>query len=124
MSKRNGELMEEGNSDIESDPESDNPDDWVDIDDISSKQAKEMVAKQWKILKRRARIHAAKAMAQAGFLKRKITKRVAKVIEKYPNIGKDIEDFVREQKVGADAWRRTGVLTFSYGKNQEVSGLN
>ena len=25
--------------------------------------------------------------------------------------------------MGADAWRRTGVLTFSYGKNQEVSGL-
>lgn len=116
-------VMEEETSDIESDPESDNPDDWVDIDDISSKQAKEMVAKQWKILKRRARIQAAKRIAQAGFLKRKITKRVAKVIEKYPNIGKDIEDFVKEQKVGADAWRRTGVLTFSYGKNQEISGL-
>ena len=111
-------VMEEENSDIESDPESDNPDDWVDIDDISSKQAKEMVAKHWKILKRRARIHAAKAIAQAGFLKRKITKRVARVIEKYSNIAKDIEEFVREQRVGADAWRRTGVLTFSYDKNQ------
>ena len=33
-------VMEEENSDIESDPESDNPDDWVDIDDISSKPKK------------------------------------------------------------------------------------
>lgn len=82
-----------------------------------------MVAKQWKILKRRARINASKTIAKAGLLKRGVTKRVSKVIQKYPNIGKDIEDYVREQKVGADAWRRTGVLTFSYGKNQENSGL-
>lgn len=27
-------------------------------------------------------------------------------------MGKDIEEFVRSRKVGADAWRRTGVLTF------------
>lgn len=82
-----------------------------------------MVAKQWKILKRRARINASETIAKAGLLKRGVTKRVSKVIQKYPNIGKDIEDYVREQKVGADAWRRTGVLTFSYGKNQENSGL-
>ena len=31
---------------------------------------------------------------------------------KFPNIGRDIEEFVRSRKVGADAWRRTGVLTF------------
>lgn len=58
LERERQQVMEEENSDIESDPESDNPDDWVDIDDISSKQAKEMVAKQWKILKRRAQIHA------------------------------------------------------------------
>ena len=45
------------------------------------------------------------------------------ITKTYPNIGKVIEDYVREQKVGADAWRRTGVLTFSYGKHQETSGL-
>ena len=82
-----------------------------------------MVAKQWKILKLRAQINAAKAIAQAGLLKRRVTKRVSKVIQKYPNIGKDIEDFIREQKVGANARCRTGVLTFYYGKNQENSGL-
>ena len=31
---------------------------------------------------------------------------------KFLNVGKDIEGFVRSRKVGADAWRRTGALTF------------
>ncbi|CAB4010628.1 Hypothetical predicted protein [Paramuricea clavata] len=30
----------------------------------------------------------------------------------HPNIGRDIEEFVKSKRVGADAWRRTGVLTF------------
>ena len=30
----------------------------------------------------------------------------------FPDIGERIEQFVQEHKVGADAWRRTGVLTF------------
>ena len=37
---------------------------------------------------------------------------VSKVVNKFPNIGRYIEEFVRSRKVGADAWRRTGVLTF------------
>ena len=31
---------------------------------------------------------------------------------KFPDIGETIERFVQEHKVGADAWRRTGVLMF------------
>ena len=31
---------------------------------------------------------------------------------KFPDIGETIERFVQEHKMGADAWRRTGVLTF------------
>ena len=30
----------------------------------------------------------------------------------YPNIGEEIEKFVQDCNIGADAWRRTGVLTF------------
>lgn len=60
---------------------------------------------------------------KAGLLKRRVTKKVSRILQKYPNISKDIEEFVTEQKVGADAWRRTGVLTFSYGKDYEQSGL-
>jgi hypothetical protein len=33
-------------------------------------------------------------------------------LKECPNIGKEIEKFVQESGVGADAWRRTGVLTF------------
>ena len=34
------------------------------------------------------------------------------MIQQHPTIGKDIEEFVKSKRVGADAWRRTGVLTF------------
>ncbi|CAB4038738.1 Hypothetical predicted protein [Paramuricea clavata] len=121
--ERERQCMMDESSDIVSDSESDNPDDWVGIDNIASKQAKEMVAKQWKRLKQRSRIKAAKAIVHAGLLKQNVTKKVSRILEKYPNIGKEIEDFVIEQKIGADAWRRTGVLTFSYGKNYENSSL-
>ena len=32
--------------------------------------------------------------------------------KKFPDVGETIEKFVEEHQVGADAWRRTGVLTF------------
>ncbi len=46
-------------------------------------------------------------------LKRKVPARVSKTLKKYPNIGKDMERFARENRIGADSWRRTGLLTFS-----------
>ena len=33
-------------------------------------------------------------------------------IQKHPDIGRVMERYVHENKVGADAWRRTGVFTF------------
>ena len=51
-----------------------------------------------------------------------ISKSLCRYSFKYPNIGEDIETFVKERKVGADAWRRTGVLTFTYSKTSLVSG--
>ena len=46
-------------------------------------------------------------------LKRKVPARISKTLKKYPNIGKDIERFARQNRIGADSWRRTGLLTFS-----------
>ena len=46
-------------------------------------------------------------------LRRKVPARVSKTMKKYPNIGKDIERFPRENRIGADSWRRTRLLTFS-----------
>ena len=51
-------------------------------------------------------------MVERRFLSRKVSKAVRGVLLECPNIGKDIETFVSERNVGADAWRRTGVLTF------------
>lgn len=39
-------------------------------------------------------------------------KHVSKILCDCPDIGKSIEEFVKDNNVGADAWRRTGVLTF------------
>ena len=42
-----------------------------------------------------------------------IIKRVSRTLQKYPDIGTDIEEYACENRVGADSWRRTGVLTFT-----------
>ena len=70
------------------------------------------------ILKRRAAIRRkaqrarAKKISEANFLSRKKSQRVQGVLAKFPDIGTKIEEFVRNSNVGADKWRRTGLLTF------------
>ena len=54
----------------------------------------------------------AKIIAEKNFLARKQSRKVRGVVKDYPNIGEVIESYVKERNVGADAWRRTGVLTF------------
>ena len=39
--------------------------------------------------------------------------RISKVVQECPNIGEVIEKCVHECSAGADAWQRTGVLTFN-----------
>ena len=43
---------------------------------------------------------------------RKASKRATTLLQKLPDIGETIDTFVQNHQVGADAWRRTGVLTF------------
>ena len=43
---------------------------------------------------------------------RKRSRSIQSVESKFPDIGKSIEAFVSDRNVGADAWRRSGVLTF------------
>jgi hypothetical protein len=38
--------------------------------------------------------------------------KVKRIVTQFPDIGKTIENFLEQRSVGADAWRRTGVLTF------------
>ena len=68
--------------------------------------------KQRQLLRRKTKRIIASKKAEQKLLQRKVPKAVSKVLTKFPNMGKDIEEFVRSRKVGADAWRRTGVLTF------------
>lgn len=63
-------------------------------------------------LSRKARRLKVKALAERRFLSRKVLKKTSKLIKEYPNIGQIIEDYVKDHNVGADSWRRTGVLTF------------
>jgi hypothetical protein len=43
---------------------------------------------------------------------RRRSKKIGNILQECPGIGKTIEKFVEGCGVGADAWRRTGILTF------------
>ena len=56
-----------------------------------------------------------KSIANLNFLKKKNSPHTKTIIKEFPTIGKEIkenEEFVQSCNIGADAWRRTGVLTF------------
>lgn len=77
----------------------------------SLEEEKKLVEEQRAIVRRKLRRQRAKRIASARFLSRKISKKVRGIVKKFPNIRKDIENYVTEFNVGADYWR-TGVLTF------------
>ena len=62
-------------------------------------------------LKRKAQRLKIKTVAERRFLSRRVLKKTSKLIEVFPHIG-ELEDYVKDHNVGADSWRRTGVLTF------------
>ena len=49
--------------------------------------------------------------AERNFLARR-SKQVQSVVRRLPDIGNTIETFVSDSNIGADAWRRTEILTF------------
>lgn len=100
------------NGDIVTDSESDSAEDYVGLTSVASEGVKRIVSKKRKSLARRVRRQKAKALAARNFLSRTISKQTKTVVDKFPDIGKSIESFVSESSIGADAWRRTGVLTF------------
>lgn len=75
-----------------------------DDDEPSSGDISEAIRKR-RIKNRRKHVRQkARKMAEARLLQRKLPKRVSRILKKFPNIGKDIEQFVSERRVGADAW--------------------
>lgn len=100
------------NGDIVSESESDDPEEYVGVSEPLSESGKALIAKKRKAIQRRSKRKQEKAIAERHFLSRKGSKRVSKILKDCPDIGETIEAYVREHQVGADAWRRTGVLTF------------
>ena len=89
-----------------SDDESDSANQWFNGD-----LTEQVLKKRKKFKRKHARLKAQK-IAEARLLRKKLPKGVSRILKRFPNIGKDVEEFVKSRKVGADAWRRTGVLTF------------
>ena len=85
---------------------------YFDKNDPLSGNGKELIRKRRAAIKRHARRLKAKRLAERRFLSRKRSKHISKVLSECPDIGKTIENFVSAANVGADQWRRTGVLTF------------
>ena len=76
-----------------------------------SDRVKKLIAKRQKSIKRQKQRRVAKLLVKRRFLCRKVSKRLHGVLKECPSIGKEIESFVSERNVGANA-RRTGVLTY------------
>ena len=95
------------NGEIICDVESDDPNSYIGLKDTLSEKGKALISKK------RAAIHIRMKRKQLQLVEEKrLPKRVSKILQECPEIGNEIESFVQSHNVGADAWRRTGVLTF------------
>ena len=92
--------------------ESDDPDSYCGMTNILSESGKKLIQKKRKAIRRRAQRLKFKTISEQRFLSRRVSPRVSKIEKECPNIGTVVEEFVQKGNVGADAWRRTGVLTF------------
>ena len=102
---------------VVSESDEDNPDDYLDLRiDHESDKAKTLVERRVAAIRRKSLRTKAKLIAEKKFLHRKNSKQVHGIVKEYPDIGEKIEDFVKSRSIGADAWRRTGVLTFDGNK--------
>ena len=100
------------NGEIVSDTDSTNSEKYIEVKDIKSEEARSLIVKRRKSMQRRARYLKAKIIAEKNFLSHKQSRKVRGIVKDHPDIGEVIENYVKERNVGADAWRRTGVLTF------------
>ena len=78
---------------------------------------KDIIQKRRATIKRQVQRLKAKCIEEQNFLRRRRSKKVKGIIKDHPDIGQTIEEFVKSCNVGADAWRRTGILTFDGNSN-------
>ena len=62
-----------------SDSESDNPDEWIDVD-LRTDAGKKLIQKERRRIRQKAKWQAAKSVAEECLLRRKIPKRVGRVL--------------------------------------------
>ncbi len=79
------------NGEVVSESESDNPDEYGDLSSHVSEAAKKIIAKKRKALAHKLHREKAKAVATKHFLSRKVSKKVKTVVDRFPDIGKEIE---------------------------------
>ena len=108
------------NGDIVTDSESDDDPEALVGPYRLSEKVKSIILKRQAAIRRQKQRYIAKLMVEKRFLSRKVSKTVRGVLLQCPGIGKEIETFVSERNIGADAWRRTGVLTFD--GNRRIKG--
>ena len=97
---------------VVSESESDDPEVFAKLKEPLSEQGRMLISKRRKAIRRRARRSRAKAIAERRLLSKKKSDRCSKILSECKDIGKVIKKFVSDHNVGADQWRRTGVLTF------------
>ena len=99
---------------IEADSDNDEDQHWeeVEITDVLGEETLRKIQSERLRIRRRAERRMAKEIAKTCILKRRIPPSASRLQKKFPTIGKDMEEFVESKKVGADAWRRTGLFTF------------
>ena len=102
------------NQDIQSGSDNDEDPDWsnVEISNVVEKELQEKVKREKVRIKRRAQRKASKEITERCILNKKVPPGVSRLLKQFPDIGKHIEEFVESKRVGADAWRRTGLLAF------------
>lgn len=99
---------------IEADSDNDEDQHWeeVEITDVLGEETLRKIQSERLRIRRRAERRMAEEIAKTCILKRRIPPSASRLQKKFPTIGKDMEEFVESKKVGADAWRRTGLFTF------------
>jgi len=98
----NGEIVTDSEADV-------SPEELVGLNDINGEKGKFIIQKQRASIKSKIE---GKNDRRREVSCSQISKRVSKIQQECPAVGKTIEDFVSAGSVGADQWRRTGVLTF------------
>ncbi|KAL9976979.1 hypothetical protein ACROYT_G014330 [Oculina patagonica] len=98
---------------IVSDSDSDCVEEWNRVRDPLDEAGLQFIKKKRAAIRRKPTRELNKCVAEKRYFRRRRSKRVGRI---HPDIGQTIEDCIQKRGVGADMWRRTGVLTFDGNK--------